>query len=509
MDCKLVRRSISVSETIYEGSGEQPIDAELTLPDYCTDVGKILKCYAVPRVTSRSLRGDSLTAEGVTRIVVLYCGGRSGGVNCYEHELPFSCVYRTGETPDGAKADITVSTQYVNCRAVSPRKLDIHGAVSVSVKVTAKKDSEIVSGITGAGVKTKCETVNVSSLAASAQGSFTVSDTLEVGTSAAAIGGVIRNDAVITLGECRAIANKLMVNGTAKLTFVYCGESGEGVQRTQFDLDFSELIDVPGIDDECRWDAQVQCSGVDIGLRTDSDGEYRRMNVDIHCFASVKAYKDMEISVANDAYSVEYEIETQRRPITLESYKGVISENITVSRQLDTGGVLFSAIDDVRCVPEDVNIAFRSGKALINGTVSVGILGRDSEGKSVYCEKNVPVESEHALQEQVTSPRFEKRVNITGCSYVLAGAGRPEVRINAVVDAAVYDEMTLLAIDSVTADESRPKKNDGTLVLYFADEGESLWDIAREYNSGVEDIMAENDMEDDRIKEKTMLLIAR
>ncbi len=509
MECTLIRETVLLNETVYEGSSEQPVDAELTLPDYCADIGKILKCKAIPKVTSRVMRGDGLTVEGITRLVVLYADGRNGALCCYEHEIPFSASYKLREIPTNAKATASVKPEYVNCRAVSQRKLDIHGAFTVFAKISASTQTEIASGAEGAGVKVRCDKCEISSLAGAAQSSFTVSDALEIADDKASIGSIIRNDAQIKITECKAISNKLVVKGEADFELVYCGESGEGVQHMSYTLDFNEFIDVPGIDDDCIWDIQAECSGVDIGLRTDSNGEYRRMNVDIHIFADIKAYRDITANIVSDAYSVEYEVETERRQLKFTRFCGMINDTVTAPMLIETGETLFSAIDDVKCEVTDCKITAADGRANVRGTVSVSMIGRDMEGVCAYCEKLMEFTAECVIGFEASAPRFDQRVAVTGCSYVITGSGKPEVRLNLGVIAAVYDEITVSAVSSVIPDENKPKGlGDAAVVVYCADAGEELWDIARAHNSSVETIMSDNELDSEVIEHNMRLLIS-
>ncbi len=510
MDCTLLRETVLLNETVYEGSSEQPVDAELTLPDYCADIGKILKCRAVPKITSRLIRGDRLTVEGITRLIILYADGKNAALSCYEHEIPFSADYKLREIPANAKASAWIKPEYINCRAVSQRKLDIHGAFTVYAKVTASTQTEIVSGAEGAGVKVRCDKCEISSLAGSAQNTFTISDALEISDDKASIGSIVRNDAQVKLTECKAISNKLVVKGEAVFELVYCGESGEGVQHMSYTLDFNEFIDVPGIDDECMWDISAECTGVDIGLRTDSNGEYRRMNVDIHVFADVKAYKDITANIVSDAYSVDYEVETERRQLKFTRFCGMLNDTVTAPMLIETGDTLFSAIDDVKCEVTDCKVTSGDDRVNVRGTVAVSIIGRDMENACAYCEKLMEFTTECVMGFDAAVPRFDQRVAVTGCSYVITGSGKPEVRLNLGIAAAVYDEITVSAICAVMPDLSRPKDNsEAAVVMYCADAGEELWDIARAHNSSVERIMSDNELESEILEHNARLLISR
>ena len=50
MDYTAERSSLSAMELIYDGCQEQSVDLDLTLPDYCPDIQRILKCQVYPRI---------------------------------------------------------------------------------------------------------------------------------------------------------------------------------------------------------------------------------------------------------------------------------------------------------------------------------------------------------------------------------------------------------------------------------------------------------------------------
>ena len=64
MECKATGESIFTKEVLFEGNCEQAVDVDFTLPDYCPDIGKLLKCRLEPMITSREVNFDSLSVEG-------------------------------------------------------------------------------------------------------------------------------------------------------------------------------------------------------------------------------------------------------------------------------------------------------------------------------------------------------------------------------------------------------------------------------------------------------------
>ena len=74
MEEKILKTDVFVNDTVFNESTEQPIDVDFTLPDFCPDISKIFKCRAVSRISSKSMNGKNITADGAVSITVLYCG---------------------------------------------------------------------------------------------------------------------------------------------------------------------------------------------------------------------------------------------------------------------------------------------------------------------------------------------------------------------------------------------------------------------------------------------------
>ena len=65
MEYQLTKEVCKTSEVILEGTKEVPVDLDLTLPDYCPDIEKLLKCRLSPSVTSKSISGSHAAVSAV------------------------------------------------------------------------------------------------------------------------------------------------------------------------------------------------------------------------------------------------------------------------------------------------------------------------------------------------------------------------------------------------------------------------------------------------------------
>ena len=145
---------------------------------------------------------------------------------------------------------------------------------------------------------------------------------------------------------------------------------------------------------------------------------------------------------------------------------------------------------------------------MFKGKYSLCVFAVDAENKPFYFERLLDFEFSRPTSAQGDNLRCSADANVGGISYRFLGNGieaKTELRLTA----EIYGKLSYRAVASVTADETRPAALDrsAALCLYFADPGENLWDIAREYRTSTDAIRTENAISGDRVENRGMLLI--
>ena len=59
MEEKIIKTNVLVNDVLFNETAEQPIDVDFSLPDFCPDISKILKCRAVSLRQSVPFPADS------------------------------------------------------------------------------------------------------------------------------------------------------------------------------------------------------------------------------------------------------------------------------------------------------------------------------------------------------------------------------------------------------------------------------------------------------------------
>ena len=227
MEYHLRTEVLQGTEVVFDGCQKQPVDLTLSLPDYCPDIQRILKCQIYPCITSKSIVGDSLEVNGNTMLRILYVDSVGLPIRCCEKISTFTTNIPMKKTLDNPIAFVKAKVEYVNCRATSPRKLDIHGAFSVCAKVLEHVPQDILCDIEGDDIQQMKSEIEASNIAGMTQEAFSVSEVLEISSGKQAAETIIRSDCSITMDDMKVLDNKLILQGEVIVKILYSSGMGE------------------------------------------------------------------------------------------------------------------------------------------------------------------------------------------------------------------------------------------------------------------------------------------
>ena len=104
-------QSVGSLETVYDGKLEQAVDGDITLPEYCPDILRILKCGMEPSIHAVQATGERVSIDGSARITVLYAA-EDGSLQSFEQSYPFSRGADVGSLTD--QCAVTASARAAN-----------------------------------------------------------------------------------------------------------------------------------------------------------------------------------------------------------------------------------------------------------------------------------------------------------------------------------------------------------------------------------------------------------
>lgn len=507
MEQNCLKTNVYVNDTVYEQTLEQAIDVDFTLPDYCPDISKIFKCKAVPYISSKGLNGRSLVVDGNVTLTVIYIDG-DGVLSSYEYQYPFNKTVDVGEDYSAANIVCHAKCEYINCRAVTSRKIDIHGAIGIHCKVCKRNSTEIISDIDDRNIEIRRGIVPATMPMGTFERYAILDEEIEIGQGQPSVRNILRYDARACINESKVIDDKVVVKGDVLLSILYCSEDSRIPQMIKTSIPFSQIIDMPGVTPECDCDTSAEIAYLDIKAKTNSAGEARLLLLDAKLLITAETYCGNDVAVILDSYSRKNQTNISFKNICFKNIKHNINDIFHLKKSVEMNETV-NSISDVFCELQSQSVKFKDSAMIISGTVLAGIIFSDNNDMPSYIEKSLEYEYKCNLNNASDRLNCKPNLEIISNGYTITGANNIELRVDILINAAVYECSDIPLIVDIDIDESKQISNNhnGAMIIYFASSGESLWNIAKNYNASVEEIMKINSLGDENIIADKMILI--
>jgi LysM repeat protein len=322
------------------------------------------------------------------------------------------------------------------------------------------------------------------------------------------VGNILDVTGSASIQDTKVISGKALFKGSVNIKAVYAAAGGSAaVDTLEYTVPVNQIVELEELDEQSRCDAYFEVCAIDLIPKTNAAGEMRSFDVSARLKVAVSAYRDMELPLICDAYSLKNELNIQKKTVSLEKYAGSLSDTLLVKSSIDIGAAGIQKVQKLWCGEVSANLSFAEAQIQIEGSVQAHVLGLDAENQPVYIERQVEYRHTKAMENGVKTVKCTPNAQVSACDYT-QNADRLDFRVELNLFGGIVATTDRTLITDIEVNESAPKATTAAaLTIYFTDPGESVWEIARKYNTTVAAILSENKLSGDVVSDKMALLI--
>lgn len=473
---------------------------EYSLPDYMGDVKKILTVSGAVIPSGKFVSDGEAEFSGVVTYDVLYSDSEGKLTR-----LTASSDYDVAVPIDSeGYVDAFAQSRVVNLavRLTGPRKLTAKAVVSTNVKVSCEEDlscsgNAFSEGYTPQTAKRNI-TVERSLFASSPEREYAEEAEKLNGISADEI-EIIATSGSVRITESEATDAGVLVRGELIITSIIRTENQPPFAIKKI-IPFEETVNLDGLNPDMQVMADGYLTSVTSGVAEDADGSVITVNAiaELTCMASV----NQEVSVITDAY-----LENRDTSGEYESYG--YTELICMANSEESFSASVSR-SDIGC--DEIRDILTLSCEVRSFDKKIGSNGFELNGEALFsgiaCEINEDNEAVY-LPVKFTVP-FAVNVN---CGCQLPDTAALECTVSAIDTEATLDSEKLSVKSSLkigyrvsnsaairritecnTVGDTEYFNTSSTVTVYYPDNDETLFEIAKKYHTTGAKIAADNNL---------------
>ena len=488
MELKVFRDALPAAGANCTVKAELPLETEILISDYLPPVFKLVKCFAKPVVLQKQLQPGKLTLEGYLRCIVYYQGENDAGLCQTEQKLPFTKVLELPEFSFTAwSAQVEGQTEYLNCRSVNPRRIEVRGAFGLVASVFTQVKTEVITALSDGGIEQKLTTLEGVRRAAVLDKLVTVEGELSFPSTPEAILDIAGN---AVIHDLKVLNAKAVAKGELTVLCAWRAEGEAALQSQSMKLPFNQVLDVEGLSEDCR----CLCVAEPIGFTvTEGEGDAPGQ-LSATVMLRLRAWRPYQLQCVADAFSTRFETELNAQSVQTETLVCALNETakLTGSGPLPDAGAkilaCFASIGPSQLVVQEKGWA-------LTARVVVTAFGENSLAELESYEKALELALPLPANVPPDAVLYQECWLSTEDLQCSCAGGTLEVSATVRVEGAILGRSKAVCVGSIALGEPlAPADPEISLRIYYAQAGEELFAIAKHYHVSPGQMLAANDL---------------
>lgn len=504
MAYELVREKIVLDQKIGKETSQVLLEGDLIVPDVKPDMAVILQTDAKVCIDRADAAGDRISFSGKLDVQVLYLAkGSEKPVHSMSVTAPIDdFINMEGVTKDmwvEVKAELT----NIEYKMQNDRKINYRAVVDVAALCESTNEHDIVVNISDVPDNQLLKSsLTLNRRVENKTDRFTITDELLVPAGKPNIREVLQCGVAVANKEVRVTAGRVTVSGELVVTTLYRGDSDSSlIEFMEHEMPFNGGVDISGVREDMMADVVLHIQDHTVQAKPDSDGEERVLAVEAVVGVAVKAHCQDTLEILRDAYCIGKNLELSKTPI---KYPKLICRNknqtpVKEVVQLGEGCPDILQIFRVKgraCVDEAKII---EDKVIVEGVIEADALyvAEDDQAPLYSFHTTLPYRQIIETKGAAAGMDAEMDVSIDHVGFNMLSGREMELRFLLSFNTQVIHEMEMSMVTDIAFADMDRAVVDGmaSMTVYVVQKDDSLWSIAKRYNTSIDELLSVNDIE--------------
>lgn len=499
IECR--RELLKLDQVVGENTSQALVEGEITVPETKLPIARVLDISGTVVISGKEVIQDKVMVEGVLHYDVLYIPEGDVPADVVEQDIGFTQYLEIPGARPKMPAKLKLDVEHTDFDLSSGRKLNVKSVLNLSGQVSSVMELEAVKSFTDLDdAEVLTDHIRTVSNAGTGHSQTMVREDLELTDSMPSIVKILRKDVKARVNEKKAMDNKVIVHGDLQVKLLYlCEDVEDPVHFVNQTIPFSHFVDIPGAYQGMDCSVDVNVAEFYADPRENINNELRIIDTEIILGLDAQVFEPEEGDILTDAYSPSVPMTLRKRKIKLQQLVGetqgqtVVKESLTFPDDAPRARRVLYA--EARPVITDERI--ENGSVVIEGVISTQVVYQTNDDALLIGSFREDIPFRHSLDMDGIDSTMDclSEVSEEHVGFTLLAQDEVELKIALLSKTAVSRTVEKEVV--IGADEAEEAADrDSGIYIYFVQPGDTLWSIAKNYNTTIAALLKHNSLED-------------
>lgn len=498
MEVQVSKENICINKLVAEKKELIFVNSDMIVPDSKPDILNTINVSGNICLYKKEALEDKVKVEGCINTYIMYLPDskedRLRALNC---NLDFSENIAITGCREGMILNTKCIIRDIECKVINGRKISVKASVEVDIKVYSNEDVEVVNTINNIDdIQTLQENFNINSLVGNGKTSVYAKDNINI-EQTDELAEILKVDISLVDKDIKISYNKILAKAEAEIKIMYLTEDNR-IGRSVGKIPVVGFIDIQNISEDNICDVNYEIKNMLIKLNPSEEHSiYVELEIEENCMA----FEKKQISLIQDLYSPTCNLEFSQKRITSSSDKNEIAKTFTIKDKIQVPNIEEGNLLDVEVIPNLENTKITNSKITYSGDLNLNFIFANENSVGSRNAK-MPFEIEVDNENRNEKINVETEIGVQNVDFRIDSRGEAEGEVELMIDTRTSKNIGVSIIDNVEFSSEQKEADDedyNSLILYIVQPGDSLWKIAKRFNSTVDELVRMNGIENENV----------
>lgn len=498
MTIDTTKESICINQLVEQKSENKIVEGDMIVPDIKPDILNIIRSNGTICVYKKEVLDGKVKVDGAIQVHIIYSADDEiGSCHSLNTNLDFSEIIQMPNANSDMNLTLKTCMNNIETKILNGRKINIKCSANFLLKIYSNENIDIIKQTEGIGdMQELCSNIEINSLIGQGCTRAFAKETVSIDPNDN-LAEVLDTELSVTNKDIKVSYNKVLVKADVCIKILYVTEENT-INSCTTTIPAMGFIDIQDVSEDHICDIDFELKNLLVKPNGEEEHSvYVEAEFEICCFA----FERKNIAIIEDLYSPTMDLSFTQKNIKLIGNKSKIADICMIKEKVPAPELMNNKICDITVKPVISLNNILESQANYDGEVHVNVL-YSNESNIFLNSKDfvIPVQFSTNIDGLSKTAQIDTGIDVKRKDFVITPDGNLDSRIDLEFAMNAADIKDVSVIDEITTDENS-KKEDCSVVIYFAKPGDTLWKIAKRFGSTVDEIARVNGIENPDVLE--------
>ena len=488
MELNTTKEILNVNKVICEKKEVITVEGDMIIPDSKPDILNTITTSGNVCIYKKEILDGKIRLDGSVLTYIMYLADENtDNVRGLSTGLDFSESINIPELETDMNIEVSTKIKFIECKIINGRKIGIKATIEIYIKVKSKESAEIITEIEDNNIQVLSKNMKVNSIIGDGMTKAFIKENITI-PNTDNLAEILNMQINLVDKDIKISYNKILVKAEAEIQMVYLTEDGR-ICKNISNLPLVGFIDMQNIKEENICETSYNIKNI---IAKPNSIEEHSVYIEIETEISCIAYEEKEFKIIEDMYCPGQKIDFEKLIINTISNKQCKKDSCNINEQIKIPELANGTIVDVKVNPIINKESKLNEKIIFTGELELDFIFIDNSA-TIVNSKKITIPFEKTIDD--ISENCKTNVNIDiGTQEIINQSEIVNINLELNFEINSYNPVAIPVINDISSQDEEDIQ-DYSVIIYVVKAGDTLWKIAKNYGSTVDDIVRVNGIE--------------